>query len=278
MTDNPNTLSPSDMLTTAANVGVNKANMSLTRLLLLSFLAGAYIAFGALFASVVATGMSGVWPYGFMKLLQGLVFSLGLILVVVAGAELFTGNNLMVISLLEKKISFARMLRNWLIVYLGNFLGSITVAVAVLVSQEYKAANGALGSVILSTANNKVHLGFPQALVLGILCNILVCLAVWLTYGAKTTTDKILSIVFPITFFVAAGFEHSVANMFSIPVGILLISFAPSFVSSLNLDLSGLTWNAFLVKNLLPVTIGNILGGSIFVGCIYFLVYHKSEK
>lgn len=269
-------ISPAEMLDIASNTGVKKANSSLLQLLLLSILAGVYIAFGALFASILGTGTSGVWPYGFVKLLQGLVFSLGLILVLIGGSELFTGNNLMIIAWLEKKIKLVQLMRNWTIVYVGNFIGSILIAFAVLFSREYLSANGSLGATSISTAISKVNYDFGQAIILGILCNVLVCLAVWLTYSAKSTTDKIFSIIFPITFFVAAGFEHSVANMYSIPVALLIKWLDPSFITSLNLDITQLTWSRFLFSNLLPVTIGNILGGSLFVGLIYFLVYRRS--
>lgn len=280
MTQNPPhdvPISPADMLIVASNIAVKKANSLSMRLFLLSILAGVYIAFGALFASLLGTGATGVWPYGVVKLLQGLVFSLGLILVVVGGAELFTGNNLMIIAWLDRKLKLVQILRNWMIVYVGNFIGSILLAFAVLFSKEYLSANGSLGATMVSTAITKVNYDFGQAIILGILCNILVCLAVWLTYSAKSTTDKILSIIFPITFFVAAGFEHSVANMYSIPVALLIKWLDPSFMTGLTLDVTQLTWTSFLFNNLLPVTIGNILGGSFFVGLIYFLVYRKTE-
>jgi formate transporter len=274
---NVDALTPSEMLEKACTIGVVKANSSWKVLLPLAFLAGAYIAFGAIFASVVATGMSGVWPYGIMKLIQGLVFSMGLVLVIVGGAELFTGNNLMIIAWLQKKISLLNLFRNWLIVYVGNFLGSLCIALLVVASGEYKTSGGALGTLMLATANAKLQYGFWQALVLGILCNIMVCLAVWMTYSARSTTDKILSIILPITFFIAAGFEHSVANMYIIPVGLFLKTFNPAFYSGLNLDLSSLTWGAFFIKNLIPVTFGNILGGSGFVGLLYYWSYKKTS-
>lgn len=269
---------PPEMLEKAAVAGVKKVGLSWNAILPLSFLAGAYIAFGAVFASVVAVGMSGEWPYGFMKLIQGLVFSLGLILVVVGGAELFTGNSLMVIAWVQKKIKLLDLLKNWLIVYIGNFAGSLTIAVLILLAREYRVSNGLLGSVMLATANAKVQYGFGQALALGILCNIMVCLAVWMTLSGRSTLDKIAAIILPITFFIAAGFEHSVANMYIIPLGVLLKSFDPAFVSSLNLDLPNLTWSAFFIKNLLPVTLGNIIGGGAFVGLLYAWAYRKPKN
>lgn len=275
---NLDALTPAEMVEKAGTIGVKKSALPLSNLLPLAILAGTYIAFGAVFASVVATGMSGEWPYGFMKLLQGLVFSMGLILVVVGGGELFTGNVLLVIAWAQRKISLLRMLRNWLFVYIGNFIGSLTVVCLILVSKEYLASKGALGALMLSTANAKVQYGFTQALVLGILCNIMVCLAVWLTYSGRTTTDKILAIIFPITFFIAAGFEHSVANMYIIPLGLLLKTVDPAFVASLSLDLTHLTWSSFLFGNLLPVTLGNIIGGGFFVGILYLWSYRKPQK
>ncbi len=271
-------LSPSEMVEKAITVAENKATNRWINTFYLAILAGMYIAFGALFASVISVGMPGVWPYGMMKLLQGLVFSMGLILVVVGGAELFTGNALMVMAWAKRKIALASLLKNWLIVYLGNFLGSIFVALFVLLSKEYLVSSGKLGELMLSVANAKVHYGFIQALVLGILCNIMVCLAVWLTYSGKTTTDKILAIIFPITFFIAAGFEHSVANMYIIPLGILLKGFDPTFINTLAVDLSSLTWSRFLFSNLIPVTLGNILGGGLFVGILYLLAYRKKRS
>lgn len=271
-------LSPQEIAVKACDAGEKKAALGAGSTLLLAILAGAYIAFGAVFSAISITGMAGSWPYGFMKVMAGLTFSLGLILVVVGGAELFTGNNLMVISWFNRKITFVRMLRNWGIVYIGNFLGSLLIAALVFVSQIYTASSGDLGKTMLNLANMKVHYSFTQALVLGILCNFLVCLAVWLAFSSRTTSGKILSIVFPITAFIAAGFEHSVANMYILPVAILIKSFDPSFAAGTGLDLSTLTWGGFFIKNLLPVTIGNILGGAGFVGGIYALIYPVKKR
>lgn len=274
---NMDALTPSEMVEKAGSIGIQKAALPIINVLPLSFLAGTYIAFGAVFASVVAIGMDGVWPQGFVKMLQGVVFSMGLILVVVGGGELFTGNVLLVIVWAQKKIGLLGLLRNWLIVYIGNFIGSITVVMLILLSREYRVSDGALGSIMLSTANAKVQYGFMEALTLGILCNIMVCLAVWLSYSGRTTTDKILAIIFPITFFIAAGFEHSVANMYIIPLGLMMKSFDPAFVSTLGLDLTNLSWVSFLLRNLLPVTLGNIIGGGFFVGILYLWSYRKPK-
>lgn len=245
-TDAP--ISPTEMLEKAIKSGITKSNLPLTPIILQSVLAGMYIAFGAAFAAVVATGANGTLPYGLMKLLQGVVFSLGLILVLVGGAELFTGNMLMVIALLDHKIRIGKIARNWSIVYLGNLIGSLLIAIFMVLGKTYQFAGGEFGRLLLSIASGKLQYGFLQAVVLGILCNILVCLAVWLTYSAKNTTDKIMAIIFPIAAFIAAGFEHSVANMYIIPVAIILKSVDPSFVAGSNLNLASLDWVKFLDK------------------------------
>jgi formate/nitrite transporter len=271
-------LSPQEIAVKATEVSENKARFSFIRTFLLAILAGAYIAFGGIFSAVSVVGMGGVWPYGFMKVIAGLTFSVGLILVVIGGAELFTGNNLMIIAWLNRRISALQILRNWGIVYLGNFLGSVLIAFLVFLSRLHTFSGGELGKTMLSIANAKVNYTFIQALVLGVLCNILVCLAVWLAFSSRTTDGKILAIVFPISAFIAAGFEHSVANMYIIPVALLIKEFDPAFVSTLGLDLINLTWVGFLVNNLIPVTIGNILGGAGFIGAFYAVIYPSRSK
>lgn len=257
----------------AEQVGVVKADMSTADTLALSVLAGAFIALGAIFATTVMAGGSDV-PFGVLRLLGGIAFSLGLVLVIVAGAELFTGNNLIVMAWASRRVRTMRVARNWSLVYLGNFAGALATALILYVSKQYEFGHGAVGAQALSIAAAKTDLGFVQAVALGAFCNGLVCLAVWLCYSARTTTDKILSIVPPIAAFVAAGFEHSVANMFFVPMG-LLIESDEAFVSSQPSvpDLTNLTWESFLVGNLLPVTIGNIVGGALMVGALYWFVY-----
>jgi formate transporter len=263
---------PQEMAEKAEAIGVRKAGTPFLPLFALSILAGAFIGLGAMFATTVYAG-SAALPYGVARLLLGLAFCLGLILVVVAGAELFTGNNLIVMAWANGKVSTAGLLRNWVIVYLGNFVGSLGTALLVYLSSQYTSGTGAVGETVLKIAMAKVNLGFTQALALGILCNALVCLAVWLTYSARSTTDKILGIIFPITAFVAAGFEHSIANMYFIPLGLFIKAFDPAFAVAHKLDLASLTWSAFLVKNLLPVTIGNIIGGAGLVAVMYWFIY-----
>ncbi|MGB8215474.1 MAG: formate/nitrite family transporter [Anaerolineales bacterium] len=270
-------LLPQEMADKAEVAGVRKAALSFLPLFALAVLAGAFIGLGAMFATTTAATTSTL-PYGVARLLIGLVFCLGLILVVIAGAELFTGNNLIVMAWANHKISTLSLLRNWLIVYVGNFVGSLGTAVLVFYSKQYTAGTGSVGEAALNIAVGKVNLGFVQALVLGILCNALVCLAVWLTYSARSVTDKILAIIFPITAFVAAGFEHSIANMYFVPYALLIKTFDPAFGIAHKIDLSSLTWGSFFLKNLLPVTLGNIVGGSLLVAAMYWFIYLREKK
>ena len=269
-------LIPAEMAARAESIGVKKAHLNPVSMFVLAILAGAFIALGALFATTVSAG-AGDLPYGLARLLAGLVFSLGLILVIVGGAELFTGNNLIVMAWAHGTVSTQLLLKNWIIVYVGNFVGAILTAMLMFVSQQYTFGQGAVGAAALATANSKSGLDFGPAIALGILCNALVCLAVWLTFSARTTTDRILAIIPPITAFVAAGFEHSIANMYFIPIGLLIKAFAPeSFWTNIGktaADYANLTWYNFFVSNLIPVTIGNLIGGVFFVGAVYWFVY-----
>lgn len=269
-------LVPQAMAEKMEKVGQAKVTLGPLRMFALAMLAGAFIALGAIFATTATTG-TGDMPFGISKLVGGLVFSLGLILVIGAGAELFTGNNLIVMAWAHGRISTSRLLRNWVIVYLGNFVGSILTVVLMLFSGQYLFNNGAIGLNALNIANHKVGLDFVQAIFLGILCNALVCLAVWLCIGARSATDKILAIIFPITAFVAAGFEHSVANMYFIPMGLAIkVNAGAEFWSQIGrtaADYANLTWSNFFFANLLPVTIGNIIGGAVMVGLVYWFIY-----
>lgn len=269
---------PSEMLERAVLSSEKKAHMPAGKVFLSAILAGMYIAFGGVFSTVIATGTALTLPYGVVKLLQGIVFSLGLILVVVGGAELFTGNLLMVIGIGHKKVGWSSTLRNWGIVYIGNFVGSLLVAGLILLGRSYQFAGGDYGLAMLKISTAKTGYLPLQAFALGILCNILVCLAVWLTYSAKNTTDKIMAILFPISAFIAAGFEHSVANMYLVPVGLFLKAVNPEFAVNTGINLSTLTWSAFLTHNLIPVTLGNIVGGIFFVGLAYVLIYKKNDQ
>ncbi|HRQ24835.1 MAG TPA: formate/nitrite transporter family protein [Anaerolineales bacterium] len=286
-------LLPPEMATRAEYLGVRKAEMPLVNMLMLSILAGAFISLGAIFATTVAAGGMSVTaadgsvayttglPYGVTRLLTGLVFCLGLILVVVGGAELFTGNNLIVMAWASGKVTGRALLWNWVVVYFGNFLGSIGTVILMFLSKQYTFGSDAVGIAALRIAVAEVEFGFVQAIALGILCNALVCLAVWLTYSARTTLDKILSIVFPITAFVAAGFEHSIANMYFIPYALFLKNFDPAFIARVGdrvANLDALTWQTFFINNLIPVTIGNIIGGVVLVAAIYWIVFLRVKK
>ena len=268
---------PPEMASRAEAIGVKKATMGPRNTFALAVLAGAFIALGAIFATTVTSGASGILPYGITKLVGGLAFCLGLILVVVAGAELFTGNNLIVMAWADGRVSTWKLLRNWGIVYVGNFVGAIATAVLVFFARQYTFGGGAVGLNMLNIAEAKTGLAFGQAVALGMLCNGLVCLAVWLCYSARTTTDKILSILFPVTAFVAAGYEHSIANMFFIPMGLFVKLWAGAdfwaMIGKTAADYPNLTWSNFFFVNLLPVTIGNIIGGSLMVGLAYWFIY-----
>jgi formate/nitrite transporter len=286
-------LLPAEMATRAEYLGVRKAEMPAFTMFMLAMLAGGFISLGAIFATTVAAGSMAITtadgtaafstglPYGVVRLLTGLVFCLGLILVIVGGAELFTGNNLIVMAWASGKVTGRALLRNWGIVYTGNFIGALATALLMFASKQYTFGSDAVGIAALKTAVTKCDLGFVQAIALGILCNALVCLAVWMTYSARTTIDKIVSIIFPITAFVAAGFEHSIANMYFIPYALFIKDFDPAFAAKVgekvpHLEL--LTWKAFFINNLIPVTIGNIIGGAVLVAAIYWVVFLRNKK
>jgi len=271
-------LLPSEMAIKATDVGTAKANLDALTLFVLAVLAGAFVALGAIFATTVSAG-SGSLPYGVARLLAGLAFSLGLVLVVVGGAELFTGNTLISMAWASGKVSTRMLLRNWLIVYLGNLVGALGTVAVMFISGQYLFGGGSVGLVALSTGNSKSTLDFLPAVGLGIMCNVLVCLAVWMTLSARSTTDRILAIVPPIAAFVAAGFEHSVANMYFIPTAMSIRELAPATfwtaIGKTPADFPGLTLDRFLLGNLLPVTIGNVIGGALMVGAVYWFVYMR---
>lgn len=272
-------LLPPEMAKRAEAIGVAKAGLSAPRLLVLGALAGAFIAFGAIFATVAATGSAGL-PYGVGRALTGLVFCLGLVLVIVGGAELFTGNNLIVMALASGRITIGDVLRNWVLVYLGNLVGAVFVAALVFLAGHHEGAGGQVGLTALKIANAKCAIPFVEAFARGVLCNLLVCLAVWLCFSARSTADKVLAILFPISAFVAAGFEHCVANMYFVPIGLFIRAGAgPEFW-----ERAGTNPEAFaelglggFMANLLPVTLGNIVGGALLVGVVYWFVYLREE-
>lgn len=276
---NIDALLPPEIAKRAEEVGARKCRLPFWPLLALAVLAGAFISLGAIFSTTVSAGAVGILPFGITRLLSGIAFCLGLVLVVGGGAELFTGNALISMAWASGTVSIAQVLRNWSIVYAGNLIGAVATAVFVYLSRQYTFGEGAVGLAALEIARAKTALGFVQAVVLGILCNALVCLAVWLCFGARSTTDKILAIVFPISAFVAAGFEHSVANMYFIPLG-LLIKTDTAFLTTIGksaADYARLTWTNCILVNLLPVTLGNLIGGVVLVGLTYWFIYLRRE-
>ena len=232
------------------------------------------------FASIGAVTANGIMTHsGAGRLLAACVFPGGLAMVLVAGSELFTGNCLITVSVLSGEVKLAQMLRNWVFVYIGNFVGSMIVVLLVVYSGQLEAESGALAAAAVKTAASKCSLSFGRAVMLGILCNILVCTAVWMSFAAKTVACKILSCFFPVMLFVLCGFEHSVANMFFIPAG-LLASKTDAFLAHSGeiANLGNLTVENFFMNNLIPVTIGNIIGGCVVVAGIYWFVYIGAKK
>jgi formate transporter FocA len=290
---NIDALLPADMARKAEAIGVRKAEMNSVSMFGLAVLAGAFIALGAIFSTTVLSGsisvkdaagaaaFSTALPYGVNRLLAGLVFCLGLILVVISGAELFTGNNLIVMAWASGKVALQALLRNWVIVYLGNFVGALGTAILVFAGKQYLFGSGAMGLAALNIAKTKVELGFVQAIALGILCNALVCLAVWMTYSARSAVDKIAVIIFPISAFVAAGFEHSIANMYFVPIALFIKDYAGAdfwkLIGKTPADFASITWSGFFINNLLPVTIGNIIGGAILVAAVYWSIFLRKS-
>jgi len=268
-------LLPQEMAERAEQIGVAKTRLDFGSLLALAVLAGAFIAFGSAFSLVVTAGAEGAMPYGVTRLLAGLTFSLGLILVIVGGAELFTGNNLMIMACASGRVSPRELLRAWALVYVGNFIGALSIAILVFAAAGYTHGNGTVGLATLASAEAKTSFSAFEAFVHGVMANILVCLATWLCFSARTTTDKIMAIKLPIAAFVAAGFEHSIANMFSLPLALLIKLWGPvEFWQAIGRSPAAyphLTIASSLA-NLLWVTLGNMIGG-IWVGITYWFIY-----
>ena len=255
-----------------------KTRESILRLTILGFFAGVYIGFGAQLAIMVTHDLAAFVGVGMSKLIGGAVFSVGLMFVVVAGAELFTGNNLIFLSVLDRQVTVRKLLRNWTIVYFANLVGSLLLVLLMYWSDLWKTNGGLVGANALSIANAKVNLTFLQAFARGILCNWLVCLAVWMAVSARAVAGKVFAVFFPITAFVASGFEHSVANMFFIPLGLALKG-QTAIVTAAGLTdkLAHLTVGG-MAMNLIPVTLGNIVGGAFFVATLYWVVYVRKGK
>ncbi len=261
--------SPQEIADKVETVGVAKARLPLLSMAMLGVLAGGFIGLGALYFTLVASDPS--LSFAASRVLGGIAFSMGLILVVVAGAELFTGNNLLVMAWADRRITTTEMLRNWSIVYVTNAVGAVGLAVVVYLSQHPEMAGGAIGRQAVKIAAAKADLPFVEAFFKGVLCNVLVCLAVWLAMAGRSVTDKVLAIVFPISAFVAAGFEHSVANMYFLALGWML---QETFIGAGSTPFG---WSGIL-GNLVPVTLGNVAGGSLMVALVYYLIYRRAHR
>ncbi len=270
-----------DPAAVAEKIGVKKVNKSFGESFVSAMLAGGFIAVAFMFYVTVETGAQSV-PWGISKLLGGLAFSLGLILVVICSVDLFTSSVLSIIPLKHGKVKFFNALKNLVVVYSGNFLGALLFVLLIYLSGMYNSAHGGWGETVLKVASHKLHHTFSEAVALGILCNFLVCSAVWMTFASKSVTDKILAVIFPVTMFVASGFEHCVANMFMVPMGIVIRNFASAEFwgeTALNADMfSELTVSNFVSSNLIPVTIGNFIGGAVLIGLAFYWISTRTGK
>lgn len=272
---------PSETTEKFIEIGHKKASSSVFKLLILGILAGAFIAFAAEGSN---TAIHTITSVGIAKALAGALFATGLMMVVITGAELFTGNTLIVVSCLEGRSKWRSLFKNWIVVYFGNFVGSMIIVSFIYLSGQFNFSNGLLGGYTIKVAAYKVGLSFTNALFMGVLCNWLVCMAVWMAASAKDIAGKLLAIFFPIWLFITSGFEHSIANMYYIPAGILAKGNNSWVNAALSLGvtehkLAGLNWTSFIFNNLIPVTVGNIIGGSLFVGTMYWLSYlYKGKK
>lgn len=272
---------PAQMARAAEDAAYAKATGRPLKSFLLGLTAGGYIALGFVFYITSQVGGSGA-PFGVMKVLGGVVFATGLVLVVLTGAELFTSSTLTLTARASGRISWRQLLLNWLVVYVANFIGAITMVALIFLSGTWHTDEGAWGAVVLNTSLAKISHTFLEAFMLGVLCNLLVCLAVWAAYSGRTTTDKILAVTMPIALFVSAGFEHSVANMFLVPLGLLIKNTAGAdYWTAAGLTeatYADLTWVTFLRDNLVPVTLGNIVGGGLMIGILYWTIFHYLNR
>ncbi|MCP9268450.1 formate transporter FocA [Xenorhabdus sp. XENO-1] len=281
-TDNPfNLFPPAVMAQIADDSGVYKVNKHPAVTYLSAIMAGVFISIAFVFYITATTGTSSI-PYGLAKLTGGICFSLGLMLVVIFGADLFTSTVLTIVSKATGRITWSQMLKNWINVYIGNLIGALFFVILMWQSGQYAIANGSWGLNVLQTADHKMHHTFIEALCLGILANLMVCLAVWMSYAGRSLIDKLFALILPVAMFVASGFEHSIANMFLIPFGIIIKNFAPTEfwakVGATPEQFPQLTVSHFITDNLIPVTIGNIIGGAILVGLIYWFIYLRGGQ
>ena len=273
-------LLPPQMAERAAEIGLGKATKDPVKSFLLAISAGIHIGIAFIFYTTVTTGASEM-AWGMTRLIGGIAFSLGLILVVVTGGELFTSSVLTLVARASGKISWGMLFKNWGIVYVGNMIGAIMLVGCMLVTKQYMFDHGQVGINAMAISQHKLHHGFFQAIALGIMCNVLVCIAVWMTFSGRTLTDKIMVMILPVAMFVSAGFEHCIANMFQVPMAIGIKNFAPAEfwqMTGANIaDYADLNMMGFIVDNLIPVTLGNIIGGGLFVGMWYWLIYLRDD-
>ncbi len=269
----PDALLPSEIEAKAERIGKTKVDMGSGKAFLLAIMAGMFIGMGGMFMLLIKSDAS----YSFVtcQLLGALVFCLGLFLVLMAGAELFTGNVLLICGQLSKRYTFIQVLKNWVIVYLGNLVGSLLLVVILFFANYGGVNGGAVGDAMITVATNKVAQPFEVLFFKGIMCNFLVCLAVWISYSCRTVVDRFVGILLPISAFVACGFEHCVANMFFLPMGLLMKETGFDYTGAADVSLLNV---GGALNNLVAVTIGNIIGGLVLVGIVYWVVYHKKES
>jgi formate transporter len=271
-------LLPPEILERAVVVGVAKANMPTARLVSLGILGGAFIAFGAMFSTVV-TSDPGSLGSGFSRLIGGVVFALGLVLVVIGGAELFTGNNLLMIAFAEGRVTWRALLRNWSIVYVANLVGAVGVAALIFATRQYQSGSGLIGLRMLAIAETKSSGGVGSTIASGVAANCLVCLAIWMSYGGRSVIDKVIVIVFPVSAFVAAGFEHSIANLYLLPTGWMVKNWGTgeNFGDASGAAVEHLHFSNMLM-NVVAATVGNIIGGGLLVGLVYWFAYKRPNR
>ena len=274
-------LLPHQITEKADNIAYSKATKAFLSAFYLAVTAGMFISLAFVFYITVTTGAENL-AWGPKSLTGGLAFSLGLLLVVVVGGELFTSNTLTLIAKASQRISTAQMLKNWLVVYFGNFIGATFLVFLIFFAGLYNADHGQWGLTALQVAQHKLHHSFTEAVSLGILCNIMVCLAIWMAFGARSVTDKMFAVLLPVAMFVSSGFEHCIANMFMVPTGILIQHFAPAefwlAIGHSASEFADITTINFIINNLIPVTIGNIIGGGVIVGLMHWMIYLRPAQ
>lgn len=282
--ENQNYYKPTEIIDVAIEVGVKKIENPFIKEFILAILAGVFIAFASEGSNMAAFNLfAKAETFGLGKVLAGSIFGTGLMLVIVAGAEMFTGQTLIIAAVLQGKVKISRMFANWGLVWVGNLVGSLLIAFMMVKSGLFSSGDSVLGAMTIKIAAYKTTLPFMSAFYLGVMCNWLVCLAIWMSFAAKDIVGKLFAIFFPIWLFITSGFEHCVANMFYIPAGILSKG-NPKWVEAAmqygvtQEKLDSLNWYNFFVVNELPVTLGNIVGGGILVAGVYWFLYHKKKS